>query len=67
VKSRLFRKALQRGVLYVPGELCYADDPARPKPNCEMRLSFGGAKENDISEGITRLAGVLRCLEGERV
>ena len=58
-KSKLFQTALQHDVLYVPGELCYADDPTRRKPNCEMRLSFGGATERDIRIGIARLGAVL--------
>lgn len=58
--SALFRAALARDVLYVPGQLCYADDPTRPKPNHEMRLSFGGATEAEIRAGIERLGGVLR-------
>jgi 2-aminoadipate transaminase len=62
VASKLFKAALSRNVLYVPGELCYADDPTRRKPNHEMRLSFGGATEANIREGIRRLGGVLREL-----
>ena len=61
VKSKLFQTALKRGVLYVPGGLCYGDDPARRKPNHEMRLSFGGAKDADIPLGIERLGRVLRA------
>ncbi len=60
VKSKVFRTALKNDVLYVPGELCYADDPARAKPVNEMRISFGSASENDIREGIKRLGKVLR-------
>lgn len=60
--SALFRKALQRDVLYVPGELCYADDPTRRKPNRDMRISFGGAPDADIPVGIDRLGGILRKL-----
>lgn len=59
VKSKVFQAALKRDVLYVPGELCYATDPARRKPNHEMRLSFGGAKDADIPVGIERLGRVL--------
>ena len=59
-KSRLFQKAMDCGVLYVPGEICYASDPARPRPNHEMRLSFGGATESNIGTGIERLGRVLR-------
>jgi 2-aminoadipate transaminase len=60
VKSRVFRTALKNDVLYVPGELCYADDPARRKPDHEMRISFGSASEQNIREGIKRLGKVLR-------
>jgi len=59
IKSELFRSALEKNVLYVPGELCYADDPTRAKPNHEMRLSFGGASEKDIREGIARLGRLI--------
>jgi 2-aminoadipate transaminase len=62
VKSQLFRTALRRDVLYVPGELCYADDPARRKPNRDMRLSFGGATDAEIPIGIARLGTILRQL-----
>ncbi|MGH7991962.1 MAG: PLP-dependent aminotransferase family protein [Limisphaerales bacterium] len=60
VKSKVFQAALKNDVLYVPGELCYADDPARKRPDHEMRLSFGSASEENICEGIQRLGRVLR-------
>jgi len=60
VKSKVFHAALKNDVLYVPGELCYADDPARKKPDHEMRISFGSASEENIREGIKRLGAVLR-------
>jgi 2-aminoadipate transaminase len=62
VNSRLFQSALKHDVLYVPGELCYANDPKRRKPNDEMRISFGSATEADIRTGIARLAATLREL-----
>ena len=58
-KSKFLRAALDHNVIYVPGELCYCDDPTRPKPNHEMRLSFGGATEADISEGIKKLGALF--------
>lgn len=58
--SPLFKAALARDVLYVPGALCYADDPTRPKPDNELRLSFGHASERDLREGIQRLGEALR-------
>jgi 2-aminoadipate transaminase len=60
--SRLFREALRNDVLYVPGEFCYADDPARLTPNNEMRLSFGAATERNICTGIERLGNALHKL-----
>jgi 2-aminoadipate transaminase len=59
VKSKVFSAALKNDVLYVPGEICYADDATRRKPNHEMRISFGNASEKDIREGIKRLGKVL--------
>lgn len=60
LRSKIFRQSLTHDVMYVPGELCYASDPTRPRPNHEMRLSFGGASEKLIPEGIHRLANVIR-------
>ncbi|MGA2241509.1 MAG: PLP-dependent aminotransferase family protein [Verrucomicrobiota bacterium] len=60
IKSKVFSMALKNDVLYVPGEICYADDPARRKPNHEMRISFGNASEEDVREGIKRLGKVLK-------
>jgi 2-aminoadipate transaminase len=60
VKSKVFQTALKNDVLYVPGELCYADDPSRVKPDNEMRISFGSASEENIREGIKRLGKVLK-------
>jgi 2-aminoadipate transaminase len=61
-KSRLFRSALRHDVLYVPGALCYAADATRRAPDCEMRLSFGGARLSDIPKGIQRLGATLHEL-----
>jgi 2-aminoadipate transaminase len=60
VKSKVFQSALKADVLYVPGELCYADDPSRAKPDNEMRISFGSANEENIRKGIARLGKVLK-------
>jgi 2-aminoadipate transaminase len=61
-KSKLFQTALANEVLYVPGELCYADDPSRRKPNHEMRLSFGAATEEKLRAGIARLGKAMHQL-----
>jgi 2-aminoadipate transaminase len=60
VNSKVFQAALKADVLYVPGELCYADDPSRAKPDNEMRISFGSASDENIREGIKRLGAVLK-------
>ena len=59
-KSKIFREALKQNVLYVPGELCYAEDSARPIPRNDMRISFGGASIKNIRTGIARLGQVLK-------
>ena len=59
MKSRFFKQVLDRDVLYVPGGLCYVDDPTRRKPSHEMRLSFGAASEADIREGIRRIGQAI--------
>ena len=60
MKSKVFQTALNSDMLFVPGELCYADDPSRAKPDHEMRISFGSASEENIRKGIKRLGRVLQ-------
>ena len=60
LQSKVFQTALKNDVLYVPGGLCYAEDPARVRPDNEMRISFGTASEANIREGIKRLGTVLK-------
>ena len=62
--SKFFKTALEKEALYVPGELCYCVDPTRRRPNQEMRLSFGGARDEDIPVGVERLAATLREVRG---
>ena len=60
IQSEVFQTALKNDVLYVPGGICYADDPSRRKPDHEMRISFGSASEENIRKGIARLGSVLK-------
>jgi 2-aminoadipate transaminase len=62
IRSKLFQTALENKVLYVPGVLCYADDPTRARPDHELRLSFGGASVTSLREGIRRLGYALQQL-----
>jgi 2-aminoadipate transaminase len=59
VRSRLFKRALEAGVLYVPGEMCYCNDPTRRTPQNCMRLSFGATMISEIKKGIRLLADAL--------
>lgn len=59
-RSRFFKEALQAGVLYVPGEFAYANDPTRAKPKSTMRLSFGSASSEKIQKGIFRLSQAIK-------
>jgi 2-aminoadipate transaminase len=60
VKSQVFKMALRHEVLYVPGSLCYADDPTRRRPDHEMRISYGGEGVSNLRRGIERLGTTLR-------
>ena len=53
----LFARALEEGMLYVPGEYCFPE-PARESRSC-MRLSFGVQDEERIAVGIACLARAI--------
>lgn len=58
--SRLFEVATKsKGVMYVPGELCYPPDSPFTMKN-QMRLSFGVQDASGIALGIRRLADSVR-------
>jgi 2-aminoadipate transaminase len=59
----LFCRALDRGVIYVPGALAFADTPA-PAPKNHARLCFGVPDDATLIEGARRLAAALaECLD----
>src|SRR5690606_17519961 len=55
--SRFFRRCLEAGVLYVPGEFCYPR--TSHGSNHSLRLSFGVPTLERIQEGIRRLCSVV--------
>ena len=59
----LFRRCVQEGVIYVPGEFAFAAEPsARPKN--QIRLTFGVPSEAELVEGARRLGAALSaCLD----
>lgn len=60
-KSELFQQAVKNGVMYVPGELCYAG-PLSDRPKHQMRLSYGVQTEDGIREGIKRLSNAVKSV-----
>ena len=63
-ESVLCAAALKHGMIYVPGEFCFPDDPGRTKPKSMMRLTFGLATKDQIREGIRRLANAIKEVNG---
>lgn len=53
----LFYEAVKEKVVFVPGDPFYVDK----KHVNALRLNFSNASESDITEGIRRLAKVIRC------
>lgn len=59
----LFARCLEEGVIYVPGMLAYAGEPA-PAPRNHARICFGVPSEEELTEGARRLAAALAgCLD----
>ncbi len=55
-----FQLAVDKGMLYVPGEFCYYPEAGRAKPRNWMRLSFGVETAENVREGIRRLAEAVK-------
>ncbi|WP_437224033.1 PLP-dependent aminotransferase family protein [Planctomicrobium sp. SH661] len=60
-ESDLFRAAVAEGVMYVPGEICYAEAGPSRRHN-QMRLSFGVQTSAGIDQGMQRLATAVRAM-----
>ncbi|HOI55135.1 MAG TPA: PLP-dependent aminotransferase family protein [Phycisphaerae bacterium] len=56
----LFKRCLDKGVLYVPGSACYQGEPGFDAPRNHIRLSFGVPTPDENREGVRRLAQALR-------
>lgn len=56
--GEFFSRCLEEGVLYVPGEYAFPDEPT-PAPRNTARLSYGVASESALREGIRRLGSAL--------
>lgn len=57
----LFERAVQEGVLYIPGEHCFAGD-ATTRPKQHIRVSYGSQPGVAIGRGIEALARAIRSV-----
>ena len=60
-RGGMFEKAVDAGVLYVPGDYCFQPDEQRHVPTNHLRLSFGQVAAEQVEPGIEKLAGVVRA------
>lgn len=58
--SALFEQSLDEGLLYVPGDYCYPNDPTRKAPTNTLRLAVGVPNLEQIREGVARLAKAIK-------
>lgn len=58
--AALLARAAEAGVSYLPGRACFADEP----PAEFVRLNFSYPDEEQIREGVARLAGAIRLETG---
>ncbi len=56
----LFEKAVELGMIYVPGDYCYPNDPTRTPPTNQVRLSFGVPTVEQNREGVRLLAQAIK-------
>jgi 2-aminoadipate transaminase len=62
----LVSAALDAGVLYVPGECGHVADDTGRVPNNEIRLCFGTATPEQITEGVRRLRKACAVISGNK-
>jgi 2-aminoadipate transaminase len=60
--GQMFKTAVDRGVLYVPGDYCFQPDTDGHVPVNHLRLSFGQVALDQIEPGIQILASVITDL-----
>ena len=62
----LVSAALEAGVLYVPGECGHVADESGRVPNNEIRLCFGVATPDQVTEGVKRLRKAVAAISGSK-
>ncbi len=58
-QGKIFQRALEEKVLYVPGCLCYSSDRPEHHHSSSIRISFGMIDNSQLQEGCKRLARTL--------
>jgi 2-aminoadipate transaminase len=58
-ESPLFKRCVDLGVLYVPGQYSFHPNENNQTPNHHMRLCFGQVTNEEINPGIQRLAQAI--------
>ena len=61
-EGSLFSRALEEGVLYVPGEYCFGPDPTRTPPRNTIRICYGKESIENIRTGVARLAKAIKAV-----
>jgi len=59
IQSAFSEACIREGVMYVPGDLCFAD----PAPTNTIRLSIGSLADDDLQEAARRFVKVARSFE----
>lgn len=59
-ESAVFKRSVDNGVLYVPGDLCFHPDQTGRVPRNSIRLSFAQVAAEKIEEAIRRLAEAVK-------
>jgi 2-aminoadipate transaminase len=65
-RGGMFEKAVDAGVLYVPGVYCFQPDERGHVPTNHLRLCFGNVAAEKVEPGIKNLAGVVTHLLRDR-
>jgi len=58
-ESHYFKACLEDGVLFVPGEYCFAAEGSFERPHNCLRLCFAVPNEAEIEEGVARMGRAL--------
>jgi DNA-binding transcriptional MocR family regulator len=59
--SAFHRICLEKEILYVPGDLCFAEG----QPHCHVRLSFGALERELIPEAAQRFCEAAQAAKEE--